>query len=303
MKAPLFSFICLMALIFNPVHAESDSYQSVNLALTQQSQTLFYESRDKTLKLQGYRVTYQYGIDNWRFNVDYSTARDEDEQHRLNGNPIYNLQYDTSSINLVAEYNWSRSWLLLGVSQGQDETQLHYNGLQQIIDTHALVDYDSLTVGTGLTYPTQNGQWILSGNLDKQFVNEKNTDSVNNVGNPQEAEAVTQVNESGVLASIGLSYGHYFPFTERWECYLSAGIHRQITLSGEGRTTTQYHTPRQSNFTTSSELQDTSQSASTSQQLQMSLLHYQGNINFTLDKLSDQKISEAYYSAGFGINF
>ena len=302
MKATLLPIVCLLATLSVAAHTESDSYQSVNLALTQQSQTLSYESRDKTLKLQGYRVTYQYGIDNWRFNVDYSTARDEDEQHRLNGNPIYNLQYDTSSINLVAEYNWSRSWLLLGVSQGQDETQLHFNGLQQIIDTHALVKYDSLTVGTGLTYPTQNGQWILSGNLDKQFVNEKNTDIVN-VGNLQESEAVTQVNESGVLASIGLSYGHYFPFTERWECYLSAGIHRQITLSGEGRTTTQYHTPRQNSFTTSSELQDTSQSASTSQQLQMSLLHYQGNINLTLDKLSDQNISEAYYSAGFGINF
>jgi len=302
MKATLLPIACLLATLSVAAHTESDSYQSVNLALTQQSQTLFYESRDKTLKLQGYRVTYQYGIDNWRFNVDYSNARDEDELHRSNGNPIYNLKYDTSAINLFAEYNWSRSWLLLGVSQGQDETKLHYNGLQQIIDTHALVNYDSLTVGTGITYPTQNGQWILSGNLDKQFVNEKNTDIVN-VGNLQGSEALTQVNESGVLASIGLNYGHYFPFTERWECYLSAGIHRQITLSGEGRTTTQYHTPRQNNFTTSSELQDTSQSASTSQQLQFSLLHNQGNINFNVDKLSDQNISEAYYSAGFGINF
>ena len=308
MKAPLLPFVCLLALLFNPVYAAQDSYQSLNLAITQQSQTFSYESVDKTLNLQGYRVLYQYGINDWRFSVDYNNASDEEESRRVAGSPQYGLLYETSGINVFAEYNWPTSWLALGISKSRDETQYYFNKQLQHIGSQTQVDYDNLTLDTGFIYATQQGQWIISSSLVKQFINEtshyrKRIDD----NEPDNIDEVTLVNENGLLASMGLSYGHYFNFSEYWELYISGGLRRQITLTGEGRTTTHYRTPLQSNLasnqTSSSELQSISQSASTSQQLHVSFLHNKGSISIDVDKLSSQSMSEAYFSAGFGVNF
>ncbi len=307
MKAPLLPLICLLAIMCHPLHAQADSYQSANLALTQQSQTFSYESGDKSLNLQGYRVLYQYGINDWRFSVDYNDASDEEESRRVAGNPQYGLQYETSGINAFAEYNWPSSWLALGISKSQDETQYHFNNQLQRTSTssNTQVDYDNLTLDTGFIYATQQGQWILSGSLIKQFINERS--HYHSKINGNDNDEVTRVNENGLLTSMGLSYGHYFNFSQYWELYISGGLRRQITLTGEGRTTTHYRTPLQNNLasnqTSSSELQSISQSASTSQQIHVSFLHNKGSISFDVDKLSSQSTSQAYFSAGFGVNF
>ncbi len=304
MKAPLFPFVCLLALMFNPVHAESDIYQSINLALTQQSQSFDFESADRSLDLQGFRLGYQYGIDQWRFGVDYNGASDSRELSRSLNNAGFSLTSENSGIGFFAEYNWDNSWL--GLGYGDSHTEHHYgffNGSDKREIEDSIVDYSSATLDGGYLFATDSGQWILSASLIHQLIKEE-SHYVYNVPNPELDQNLDSIiDETGLLAGMGLHYGHYFPINNDWQLYLNAGLYRQVVLEGEARTQPSRKSQPirlQSEDTLS---QDASQSASTSQQLQFSLLHNQGNLNFNVDKLSNQKISEAYYSVGFGVNF
>ncbi len=301
----------LLSLMAGALHAQQDSTHLVNVGYTQQSQTFSYSTGDTSLTLQGYSLLYQYGINDWRISVDYNLASDAKANNAQQGEPQYGLQFETSGVNLFAEYNWPSSWLAVGIGKSQDDSRYQFNDPDpnpvNRINTRSetLVDYRSLTLDSGYIYVLSNGQWIVSGSLIQQLVEEKS--HYHHEENGTKDDQVTNLNENGTLASMGLTYGHYFALNEHWQLYLSAGLRRQITIAGNGRTTTHYRTPLQNNQAgtqvTSSELESISQSASTTHQLQFSAYHNKGSISFDVSKLHHQALSEAYISVTGGIVF
>ncbi len=275
-----------------------------------------YSNADINLNLQGYSLLYQYGIDDWRISVDYNSAGDSKVNTALQGEPQYGLQFETSGVNLFVEYNWPNSWLAVGLGKSQDDTRYHFHEPDPIqtnrlnIRNDTQVDYKSLTLDSGYIYMSAQGQWIVSGNLIQQSVEEQNhyiykdNDSAEQESNTDE---VTRLNENGTLASMGLSYGHYLSLSDSWQLYLSAGLRRQVTIAGNGRTTTHFRAPPNSNQAgnqvSSSELESISQSASTTHQLQIAAYHEKGSISFDVSNLNNQSLSEAYYSVGIGVVF
>ncbi len=303
--------IGFMSLMASALHAQQNSTHSVNVGYTQQSQTFSYSAGDTSLTLQGYSLLYQYGINDWRISVDYNLASDAKANNPAQGEPQYGLQFETSGVNLFAEYNWPSSWLAVGLGKSQDDSRYVFNDpdpnpINRIHSrSETLVDYRSLTLDSGYIYTLTNGQWIVSGNLIQQIVQEKSHYFHDENGTKD--DQVTNLNENGTLASIGLIYGHYFTLNEYWQLYVSAGLRRQVTVAGNGRTTTHYRTPLQTNLAnnqvTSSELESISQSASTTHQLQFSAYHNKGSISFDVSKLDNQSLSEAYFSVGVGVVF
>jgi hypothetical protein len=318
MNSLAFAIISLLSLMANSLHAQENSYHVSNVAYTQQSQTFSYSEGDVNLNLQGYGLLYQYGIGDWRISVDYDSASDDNASNASQGNPQYELQYETSGMNVFAEYNWPQSWLAVGVGQRQDDTRYHYreaaNNTRNRSTTRndTQVDYTSLTLDSGYIHALAQGQWIVSGNLIQQYVEEQ-SHYIYNTGenqpnsttppNPDNQDEVTLLDENGTLASMGLSYGHYVNLSETWQLYLSAGIRRQITITGNTRTTTRFRNPQRNNQASNSELESISQSASTTHQLQISAYHNKGSISFNVNNLNGQSISKAYFSVGVGINF
>ncbi len=299
---------CLMCMIgINGAalaHGDDEPFQALHFALTQQKQSFEYDEVNPSLNVQGYRVSYQVGSGPWRFGVDYNQAQDDKAASRPNGGREYYLASDYSGVNIFSEYSWSQDWnsywLAVGYGISQSEHHYRYFNLNKKVEEEkdSQVDYQSATLDSGYLYGTQSGQWVVSGNLTRQFTEDKNhylnTDSVPVGG---------KTNESGWLAGLGIHYGHYVSITQDWELYLNAGLYRQLVLAGEART----HSPRRDQLSIAqqdqSESQELSQTASTSQQVQISLLHKQGSIGFNVDKLDGQAMSEAYYSLGVTVNF
>ena len=295
MKAICLPFIFLLALTCQPAHAIQDRYQSFNLALTRQHSSLNFVSADKSLTLQGVRLGYQYGIAGWRVGLDYNRANDSQGQPSPLNNHAFNLTADSSALSFFAEYNWRNSWL--GLGYGDSHYEHHYrffDGSRAREGADEVVNYASSTLDWGYLMPIETGQWRLTASLIHQRTDEKSHYFYSVAGQRQDSIS----HENGLLAGMGLYYGHYLTINRDWQLYLNLGLYRQVTLEGEARI--QY--ARRPSSATASQSAAT-QSASSSQQLQASLLHARGSIDFNVDKLADQDLAQAYYSLGLGVNF
>lgn len=282
-------------------HGDDDPFQTLNFALTQQKQSFEYDTGEYSLNVQGYRISYQVGSGPWRFGADYNQAQDDKTASRPNGNREYYLASNNYGMNVFSEYSWSQGWnsywLAVGYGISQSEHHYRYYSLNKE-EKDSQVDYQNATLDGGYLFGTQSGQWVLSGGLTRQL-----TEDISHYVHQPSPPIDEKTNESGWLASLGIHYGHYVTLNEAWELYLNAGLYRQLVLAGEA----QIHSPRRDQFSVTqqdqSQSQTLSQTASTSQQVQVSLLHKQGSIGLNVDRLDGQTMEEAYYSLGFTVNF
>lgn len=299
------SHILLPIFLISSPLASADSYHSVQMALTQQNQLFEFNAGNKTLNLQGYRLGYRYSINNWRFSVDYNRSEDEDTSTR----PKYSLSFENSGYSFFAEYNWQNIWLALGYSLSQDKTGFSFklpNAGEGPVEGGFDLDvyYQNIVLDTGYLHTIGSGLWTLSGSLTRQILEEEKQAYSIQTGSSI-LQSNTQIDENAWMASMGINYSHYFQISKSWELSLAAGLNHQFTLEGEGQLqqTSIRRTAISTNQNTTTEVITENQSSSTSNQLQVSLLHDRGNINFDVDKLTDQSIDDAYFSIGVGVNF
>ncbi len=281
------------ALISGHVLADENNaiYQSIQVGITQQSQLFEFSddnNSDTRLNVWGNSVQYQIGKGPWNLIADYhqADARNTSNQQR------YELDFQTQSVGLFVEYYLENTWLALGYSGSEDTTDYNLNKYNQIT-------YQSFIIESGYIHYTQSGQLAATWGVTRQYVEEDT--EFNNNGQP----TTLQIDEDGILTSLTISYGHFFPLSDALKVAINAGVRREITLSGDGRIqqSTRQGGPGSTQTSTSEELQSTSQSASTSQQAQVSLQHLKGSISLSVDKLTDQSFTDSYFSASLRFNF
>ena len=280
----------LNALADVPKEVPSEVFQSIQLGITQQSQLFELNddnNSDTRLNVWGSSAQYQIGKGPWNLIADYHQA-----DASSNNNQRDELDFQTQSVGLFVEYYLENTWLALGYSNSEDTTDYPLNNYTQI-------SYQSFILESGYIHDTQSGQFSATWGLTQQYVKE---DSEFNSSGQVTAY---QIDEEGILTSLTISYGRFFPLSDALQVAINAGLRREITLSGDGRIqqSTRQGGPGSTQTPTSEDLQSTSQSASTSQQAQISLQHLKGSISLSIDKLSDQSFSNSYFSAGLRFNF
>ena len=283
----------------------NDIYQSIQLGVTQQSQLFEFNDTSNSstrLRVWGSRAQYQIGKGPWNLIVDYHQGEASDNDS--NNTQSYTLDFETKSYSGFIEYYLENIWLAIGFNNSEDTTNYRFNTDRSLPDNEqdnfrdfSQVVYRSTTFEGGYIHYTQSGQFAVTGGISQQQVEEEiqHTELINNNGQP----SLSKIDEDGILTSLNLSYGHFFPLSQSVQLALNAGLRRDITLSGDGRIqqSSRNQTP------SSEEMKSTSQSASTSQQAQVSLQHQQGNISLNVDKLSDQSFAHSYFSAALSIYF
>jgi len=292
--------------------ASDEPFQSIQLGLTQQSQQFDFNDSTTSLNVWGKSGQYQYGQGPW--NLIFAYQKGDASDSDSNTERRYNLDFETSGYSVFIEYYFESIWLALGYADNEDKTTYSYNTQDRNNNAplhyrdNSQVNYGSLTLESGYSYYTQLGQFNFTLGLTKQEVYESirytEFESVNN-----ELRVTDQtdynINEDGILSSLALGYGHFFTISETLRLALNLGLRREVTLSGEGRIqeSSRFQGRPNTNQETSSDLQAISQTASTSQQGQISLQHPRASLSLSVDKLSDQSLSNAYFSAAVSWNF
>ena len=312
LSRPSLVFPLALLCISGAAMANDSPYQSIQLGITQQSQEFDFNDSTTSLNVWGMSGQYQYGQGPWNFILAYhqGDASDSDSDSDDNSEQRYNLEFETLGYSAFVEYYFESIWLALGYAQSEDETIFNYHNdseSQHYRDNNQ-VNYDSITVESGYSYYTESGQFNIAMGLIKQEVDENiRYTQFENKNNRLEVAGVTNynINEDGILTSLSLGYGHFFNINEALRLAFNLGLRREVTLSGEGRIqeSSRFQGPPNNNPETSSDLQAISQTASTSQQGQISLQHLRGSLSLSVDKLSDQPFSSAYFSAGVSLNF
>ncbi len=289
----------------------NDIYQSIQLGITQQSQLFEFNdtsSSSTRLNVWGSRIQYQVGKGPWNLIMDYhqGDASDEDT-HSIEP---YSLDFETKSYGAFIEYNLENIWLAMGFNNSEDATNYRVDTSDQNeFKDDNQINYQSITLESGYIHYTQSGQFSAALGLSQQQVKEKQYTETNSGNNGQASASQIDeytINEDGILTSLTLSYGHFFPLSQSFQLALNAGLRREITLSGDGRIqqpSRNLDGPNSNQSSSDEELQSTSQSASTSQQAHISLQHKRGSISLNLDKLSDQSFAHSYFSAALSIYF
>ena len=301
--------------ISNTSSASEEAFQSIQLGVTQQSQEFDFSDSTTSLNVWGMNGQYQYGQGPWNFILGYHQGDASDEDS--NTERRYNLDFERQGYSAFVEYYFESIWLALGYANSEDKTgysydtidrnnnndndELHYRDNNQ-------VNYDSVTLESGYSYYTESGQFNIALGLTKQEVDENiRYTELKRVNGDLKADPPTSynINENGILSSLSLGYGHLIHISETLRLALNLGLRREVTLSGEGRIqeTSRFQGQPNNGPATSSDLQAISQTASTSQQGRISLQHPRVSLSLSVDKLSDQSFSNAYFSAGVSLNF
>ncbi|MEH6346109.1 MAG: hypothetical protein V7785_13545 [Bermanella sp.] len=296
--------------------ASEEAFQSIQLAVTQQSQDFDFSDSTTSLNVWGMSGQYQYGQGPWNFILGYQQGDAADGGS--NTERRYSLDFERQGYSAFVEYYFESIWLALGYAQSEDKTTYSYisqdrnNNSEEPTNSdfkdNNQVNYDSFTLESGYSYYTESGQFNIALGLTKQEVDEnlRNTE-FERINGELKAEPPTSynINESGILSSLSLGYGHLINISETLRLSLNLGLRREVTLSGEGRIqeTSRFQGASNNSPETSSDLQAISQTASTSQQGRISLQHPRASLSLSVDKLSDQSFSNAYFSAGVSWNF
>jgi hypothetical protein len=263
-------------------------YQSIQVGITQQNQLFEYNDADNTegrLRVWGQRAQYQVGKGPWILIMDYHQAQASNSSNLAR----YQLDFKSKSAGVFIEYYLEHLWLALGYNQSKETTEYNSNNKSQI-------DYQNYSLESGYIHYTQSGQWAATWGLTQQYVEDETSgDQISN----------SQMDENGILTNLTVSYGHFYPLSENFQLALNAGLRREFTLSGDGRIqqSTRNQGPSNNNQAQPEDLQSTTQSASTSQQAQISLQHKKGSISLNVDKLSDQSFANSYFGASISAYF
>ena len=264
--------------------ANEEAFQSIQLGVTQQSQEFDFNDSTTSLNVWGMSGQYQYGQGPWNLILGYQQG------NASNSEQNYDLDFETQGYSTFVEYYFETTWLALGYAKSEDKTAYVLDRNNGPDARHLnQVNYDSFSLESGYSYYTESGQINTTQGLIKQEVDDftSRTDFADSDGE-------LQVNEDGILISFALSYGHFFAISDRLRLALNLGLRREITLSGESRI------PRSGR---AQEQSSNQQTASTSQQGQISLQSPRGSLSLGVDKLTDQSFSDGYFSAGVSWNF
>ena len=309
---PSLVFPLALLCISGAAMANDGPYQSIQLGITQQSQEFDFNDSTTSLNVWGMSGQYQYGQGPWNFILAYQQGDASDSDS--NAERRYNLEFESLGYSAFIEYYFESVWLALGYADNEDKTTYSYNTQDRNNNTplhyrdNSQVNYGSLTLESGYSYYTESGQFNVTLGLTKQEVDEfiRYTE-FENINNELRVKDQTDynINEDGILSSLALGYGHFFTISKTLRLALNLGLRREVTLSGEGRIqeSSRFQGRPNTNQETSSDLQAISQTASTSQQGQVSLQHPRASLSLSVDKLSDQSFSNAYFSAGISWNF
>lgn len=271
-------------------------YQSIQVGITQQNQLFEYNDADNTegrLRVWGQRAQYQVGKGPWNLIMDYHQA----SATSTSNSRQFKLDFQTQSAGLFVEYYLKNLWFALGYNASEETTEYNAGNDSQ-------VNYQNYTVESGYIHYTQSGQWAATWGFTQQYVEEDIRHTETDDGQVSQINN-DQIDENGILTNLTISYGHFFPLSDTLQVAMNLGLRREFTLSGDGRIqqTTRQSGPGSNSTSTSEDLQSTSQSASTSQQAQISLQHLKGSISLSVDKLSDQSFANSYFGAAIAVHF
>lgn len=286
------AFVALISLLLWKGAIADARVNYVKLGVHENKQKFVLQDYSESLFVSGKSINFQHDFSGLYLGGIFSSSTGK---KNFRGS---NLSYDNQALSLFASYSFDDAWV--GSSIFTDEEKVDFNFSGGRLSTRRESELWGVGLDGGYRFYSYWGQLVTAMNVNWQLVEEQQQfdfEFLNGVPRSQESD----IEDETIASTFIAEYGYLYLLTDKTNIYLSAGLIRTVSLMGD--LIVKQHISRSERLVRTSTDSQSSNTAITSHLLQMTIYVDDVDIHFSVERVDNQPLANAFKEVSLGIAF